>query len=156
LTYIAALLTGNQYYLDELQNQADFGLLNNDPVYLQNPLGIFAGEAAAGDGEVRGTAWDLRQIADAAYLTPASDPMKAYFTQILNNNIDWLTSTYITNHPLAGAGQVEGWIPGSNGAVEAPWQEDFLAMSLGKIVEQGFSSALPVAQWMVNFEAGRF
>jgi hypothetical protein len=47
--------------------------------------------------QVRGQAWTLRTLAEAAYITPDNDPQKANFTAMVNNNIDWYERTYTNN-----------------------------------------------------------
>ena len=158
LTYVPYLLTGDHYYLDELQYQASYDLAAFDPGYRGSSEGLFYGQQ-------RALAWSLREVADAAFATPDSDPLKGYFTAELNNNLNQLVQTYITNNAEAAWGQIQGFIdatpliagynPGANDPV-APWQQDYLVMTLGTIANQGFAQADQLLNWMCNFVAGRF
>src|SRR5262249_15358516 len=108
-------------------------------------------------GQLRGFAWSLRELANAAFATPDSDPMKSYFTTLLDNNLNELSKNFLSGGAMEATGQLQGWIPDyPNGGVEPPWQNDFMATALSEMVHQGFSQASPLANWMINFEAGRF
>src|SRR5262249_48378245 len=132
LSYDAYLMTGDHYYLDQLNAQATFDLLSLWPTNRQDGLGLVAN----GLSEVRAQAWSLRQIDEAAWANPDGSPEKAYFTQIANNNWHWL----VTQLPTwtAQEGQAYGYIPGSYGDGQmAPWQQDFFASTVIAAAEQG-------------------
>src|SRR5205807_4012045 len=82
LNYVPYLTTGSHYQLELLQAEGDFAisavLWSGSQIYDGVPLGI--GASFSNGNQARGIAWELRQVAEAAYLTPDNDPMKAYFT----------------------------------------------------------------------------
>jgi hypothetical protein len=105
----------------------------------------------------------MRTLAHAAYITPDGHPMKAYFNQILDNNLERYNSTF-----AAGATNQLGFIdntltgyaaayPGPGGANSgvAPWQDDFFTSSAGHILELGFTKVKPLLDWKARFPVGR-
>ena len=153
LSYIAYLTTGDSYYLNQLEQQANFGLLDANPDYRNGSQGLIDN----GHGQLRGQAWDMRELADAAFISPNADPMHSYFTNIVNNNINYLINTYVNGGLLSSAGELQGWLPDyPDGGQERPWQDDYMATALSQAAQQGFTGAATVADWMLNFEAGRF
>jgi Ca2+-binding RTX toxin-like protein len=154
LTYVPYLLSGTHYYLDELQAQASYTIASVSPGYRGYGDGILSDLVT----QVRGLAWGLRDISNAAYITPDADALKSYFTKVLNNNLDYLINTYVAGPQGDKEGQLEGWISQSytwNNAV-APWQQDYLATSLQYLSEKGFTKADTILGWMDNYLSGRF
>jgi Ca2+-binding RTX toxin-like protein len=150
LTYDAYLLTGNPYYLSELQAQASYDIAALSPSYRGGSAGLF--EAS---GQIRAVAWGLRDVAQAAYATPATDPLKAYYTQIVNNNLDAIYKETVGN-ASENATQFHGYyaLPGTT---QIPvYQEDFLAITIADLAIQGNAEAGQIAAYMNNFIAGRF
>ncbi|MEF9926325.1 MAG: hypothetical protein RR763_09440 [Massilia sp.] len=149
LAYLPYLLTGDYYYLEELQFWA-----------ASNPLGTDPGNAGDGQGlvrwqQVRGQAWSLRTLGHAAYITPDAHPLKAYFTKQVDNNLAFYHAAYVAGNPnrlglYDGSGRRAFQINGS-----APWQDDFLTWSFGHLAELGFSKALPILEWKAKYAVGR-
>jgi hypothetical protein len=152
LTYLPYLLTGSQYYRDELAMQAGYVLLAIDPAYRGRDAGIVLGS------QVRAVAWDLRTLANAAYILPSDSRLPGYFTAKLLANLREIDRRYVHGHELDGAGELQGYLPGPyavDGATP-PWQDDYLAIVLGWIDGMGYHQARPILEWMTNFVAGRF
>jgi hypothetical protein len=152
LTYLPYLLTGSQYYRDELAMQAGYNLLSINPEYRGQGAGNVLGS------QIRAVAWDLRTLANAAYILPHDDPLQAYFQSKLEFNLREMVRRYVKGDELSGAGELRGYVPGPNrveGSIP-PWQEDYLVIVLGWIDSMGFSDARPTIAWMTNFVAGRF
>ncbi len=89
--YFPYLFTGQFYYLEELQFQASehiaygTGCNGANSYWHQGALGIMAY-----GGEYRGTAWGIRTLAHAAFISPDGTPEKVYFSDKLKNNIAYL------------------------------------------------------------------
>ena len=153
LSYVAYLMTGNEYYLDELNAQASFSETSTWPSSeaRNNGQGL-----VVQDNEVRGAAWDLREITEAAMANPAGSPAQQYFLQMENNNYSWLVSQIPTW--TAEEGQAYGYLPGSYGdtGVMPPWEQDYLASSVVLAAEQGNADAKTFLEWESNFLVGRF
>jgi|GEM_PF-3600447 len=150
LQYIPYLFTGSHYYLDEMQAQASYVIGSYDPGY-NSGLGVFD------HVNVRAIAWSLRDIADAAYITPDDHPLKDYFATILDNNLDHYVEKYVTNRAEQASGAIEGFfLDGYSPDSVAPWQQDFMAIVLRHMEQRGYSQATELLDWMYNFNAGRF
>jgi hypothetical protein len=143
LSYVPYLLTGRHYYLDEMEFQAAMNVASTN---------CFYGCAVSVNEEIRGEAWGLREIANAAYLVPDADPMKAYFNSQLDLNMNALVTAHDNDF---SHGQLYGAFAG-NPNVTAPWQEGFFLTVLSMISQRGDTRANSVMQWMGNFVAGLY
>jgi Ca2+-binding RTX toxin-like protein len=154
LTFVPYLLSGTHYYLDELQTQAAYDIAAMNPGY----RGFGEGQFWGGNVQVRHIAWGLRDVANAAFISPDSDAMKAYFSKILSNNLDRLITDFVNGPSGDAQGQLEGWIQGIYGddLRMAPWQQDYLATVFGEIAARGDAKAATILDWMDGFLAGRF
>lgn len=151
LAYLPYLVTGDYYYLEELQFWAMWDAFESNPGYRDNIKGLLQSEQA------RGQAWSLRTLAEAAYITPDKDVMKAGFTNIVNSNLDWYNSNY-TNNPNANKFGVitNGYtMVYENGHALAPWQDDFFTSAVGHAAELGFTKAKDLLNFKVQFPIGR-
>src|SRR5690606_6400557 len=118
------LLTGSQYYRDELAQQAAFVLLFYDPGFRGGKNGLIIGDDGQAWQQVRGLAWSLRTLATAAFILPSDDPMQGYFDRKLRGNLAKLVELYVDDRKLKDAGEIEGWVPGAYSPenMTAPWQ----------------------------------
>ena len=97
--------------------------------------------------QVRGMAWGLRNMVDAAAYLPDSDPVKAYLTTLVQNNLAWFDTYAISNVTPLGTyfvtAQSSFGTSGngilSNVYVTSPWENNFLAWSIQHANDQGFS-----------------
>jgi hypothetical protein len=149
--YLPYLVTGDYYYLEELQFWAMWSVLSSNPGYRQTIKGLLAPD------QVRGQAWSLRTLAEAAYITPDSDRLKSHFTQILSNNLDWYNTTYPNDASANKLGViVNGYsLVYNDGKGIAPWQDDFFTSAINHVAELGFEQALPMVQWKAKFSIDR-
>ena len=106
--------------------------------------------------QVRGAAWSLRQIDEAAWASPDASAAKAYFTAVSQENWSWL----VAQIPLwtAQQGEAHGWLPGVYGIDGAlpPWQQDYFASTTIAAAKQGNADAVTFLNWEANFLVGRF
>jgi hypothetical protein len=158
LSYLPYLLTGSQYYRDELAMQAAYVLLGYDQDYRGGSHGYIIGENGEAWTQVRGLAWSLRTIANAAYILPASYPLRGYFDAKLKSNLTKLMQMFVLDRKMKAAGPMEGWVSGDYGApgVVAPWQQGFLAVVLTWVNDMGYPDGGRLVNWMSNFLAGLF
>lgn len=158
LSYLPYLLTGSQYYRDELAHQAAFVLLIVPADYRGGKDGLIMGHKNDSWEQVRALAWSLRTLANAAFILPASDPMRGYFDAKLRGNLTKMVQLYVRDRTMKSAGALEGWVPGAYEpqGVLAPWQQSFLAVVLNWINDMGYTDAGQVVNWMSNFIAGLF
>jgi len=149
LAYLPYLVTGDYYYLEELQFWAASNPLGTDPGYNGNGQGLLRWQ------QVRGQAWSLRTLGHSAYITPDSHPLKSYFNKQLDNNLEFYHATYVVGNPnnlgaYDGSGRDSFWAEGSS-----LWQDDFFTWSFGYLSELGFSKATPILKWKAQYPVGR-
>lgn len=148
LAYVPYLVTGDHYHLEELQFWANWNL------FYQGDHGGSQGLLTGRWVQIRATAWSLRTLGQAAYITPDADPMKAYFVQKLNNNINYFNANFGNNPPTP-----LGYVPNPPGGglddIFATWMDDFLTWSVGHIVNLGFTQARPFFDYKARFPVGR-
>jgi hypothetical protein len=104
--------------------------------------------------QVRAMAWAMRALGEAAYATPDNHPMKAYFVNHIQFNIDHQTSHEQASPNIFGLSTSDSYtwaydLGGGTENGEAPWQDDFFTWTVGHLVEQGFTSAT----WLRDYKA---
>jgi hypothetical protein len=122
--YLAYLLSGWNYFLEESQFVATTNFLKQDNTWRQRTAGIF--ETSAGASTTRGAAWSIRTLAQAATITPDDDPLRVQFVNSIDANINYYHTRYVArpNNPLGLVHPYEDYVPG--GVREgASWMEDF-------------------------------
>jgi hypothetical protein len=147
LAYVPYLVTGDRYYVDQQKLWANFVILSTWPLDATVPR---SERGLLFQNQVRGIAWGLRNLGDAVASMPDADPDKAYFTRILQNNLDHLAA-YGANGfgplgiPFAGkwGSDPPGWGPGSKMHV-AFWMHQYLATTLDHLGDLGFGPVAPL------------
>lgn len=150
LSYLPYLVTGDYYYLEELQFWATINPLETDPANSGYGKGLVRWQ------QLRGQSWSLRTLGQTAYITPDTDALKSYFTNQLNANLDFYNQTYVVGKPNK-LGAYDGSGEGAFNEADnfAPWQDDFLTWSFGYISELGFAKADPIVKWKTQYAVGR-
>lgn len=148
--YLPYLVTGDYYYLEELQFYSMYNSFLSNPGYRQNIKGLLAPD------QVRAQAWGLRTLSEAAYITPDTDRLKAQLITLVGHNLNWYNTTY-SNNATANkfAVLVNGAMAYHNGTGIAPWQDDFFTAAVGHSLELGFTAAQPLLVWKTKFPVMR-
>lgn len=158
LSYAAYMQTGNVQYLEQLNAQASFAEVNQYTPSRQvtTPGGISYTDIIVNGQQVRGAAWSLREIQEAAYANPTGSTDKAYFTQATDDNYAYLVAMIPTWTQQQG--QAYGYLAGAYGSsgAMAPWEEDYLASTVVQGAELGNQNAVTFLKWESNFLVGRF
>jgi hypothetical protein len=161
LAYLPYLITGDYYYLEELQFWANWNMLQANPSYRGFEKGLVKND------QVRGQAWSMRTLGQTAYITPDSDPMKQYFVDRVGYNLAFYNDTYTKGNPnqlgvLDGSGDhgfaAVLYITAASTTDRtgvAPWQDDFFTWSAGYLGDLGFADAKPLLAWKAKFPIGR-
>ncbi|MBP7552060.1 MAG: hypothetical protein KA885_01435 [Spirochaetes bacterium] len=159
--FIPYIFTGEFFFLEEIYFWAAYDVGCSNPGYRENEKGLIK-------DQVRGEAWAIRNIADAAFIAPDSDSlMKNYFTEKLNNSLLYWIEKYITNgfHPIGCWDYISNW--GCDGGrpqryfkpnvryMASPWQEDFILIVMNHLTDLGFSNAVPLKERLAGFLVGR-
>ncbi|HCY64208.1 MAG TPA: hypothetical protein DHV59_15575 [Oxalobacteraceae bacterium] len=150
-SYLPYLLTGEHYHLEELQFYAMWSVGSGVPAYREYGKGLVY------SSQIRGQAWVLRNLYDAAYILPDSDPMKGQINHILANNLAWFNANY-THNPGAnvfGALIHSYAFAYNNETGIAPWQDDFFTSVIGHAAERGFPGTPALLAWKAKFSVGR-
>jgi len=149
--YLPYMVTGDHYYLEELQFWGMYNVFSSNPYYRENVKGLLKPE------QVRGQAWALRTLAELAYITPDSDRLKEHFNRILDSNLDWYNAEYTNNINSNKLGiLVNGYALGyKNGTGIAPWMDDFFTSAVGHASELGYVKATALLKWKAQFPVSR-
>ena len=151
LCYVPYLLTGRRAFLDGLQAQAAFNVVAQWP----DPRG--GGEAnLVRWNQTRGTAWALRQLHEAGWISPDDDPGRAYFQRCERANWAWIRSQIpVWTRQM---GETHGRVPGDyeRPSETSPWQQDYLATTVAAAARKGDEDAKAILAYMSNFLVGRF
>lgn len=154
LAFVPYLLTGRRAFLDELQAQAAWNVLVTWPG-TREVEGAARGVNVIHERQVRSGAWAMRQLGEAAWISPDGDQQQDYFRDVTRRNWAWLRSR--TGPWTEWQGESHGWVPQvsfSHGI--APWQQDYLASTAAAGARHGEEDARAVLAWMSNFLVGRF
>jgi hypothetical protein len=152
MSYLPYIVTGDYYYLEELEFTAMYDSFTTNPGYRQNIKGLVSSE------QVRGQAWSLRTIGEAGYIVPDNDPMKGHFKEIISNNIDWYDTNYTNNTAQSASlgALTHGYATAyNNNRGLAPWQDDFFTSAIGHLVELGYTKAIPLLNYKAKFSVAR-
>ena len=174
LPYLPYILTGGWYYLNQQDAQAVYPYLVDNPGYYTWNNNKMILDFA--QNQVRGYAWGLRQVIEAAYSDPNNDPLKSFFVHNAAAEFQYLYDQYINSSYISNSNQdgtypnyinekqPHGYIIGTYGAfncagpvcIQAPWQQDYFASTVIAAAEMGIPGALTYMKWMTNFISGRF
>lgn len=149
--YLPYVLTGDFYYLEELQFWANWNMLQHNPTYREFEKGLFKPD------QIRGQAWSMRTLAQAAYITPDQHPQNDYFVKRVENNLRWYNKRF-TQDPDSNKLGVLAWgyaFSYDDGKAIAPWQDDFFTWSVGHTLSLGFHEARPLVEWKSKFPVAR-
>lgn len=151
--YIPYLITGERYFLDEMQYWASYNLSACDynPDYGRNYINGFIRD------EIRGEGWAFRNIVDAAAFVPDSEPtIKNYYNEKITNNIkEWNSEK--DRYPLKmwGLNELHENLSATVQWSDSPWMSDFVLLSLAHADELGFDTS-PIISWFGTYIIGRF
>ncbi|MCS6920786.1 MAG: hypothetical protein NZM07_02510 [Elioraea sp.] len=151
LSTVPYLLTGERWILDNLQAQAAAVIMGTWPQNRQNGEGL-----VVQGGQTRGSAWNLRTVDNAAWLSPDGTPEQAYFQTVSARNWSWLVAKI--PEWTAQQGAAHGWLPGAfrDAGALPPWQQDFFATTAAAAARRGNADAKTFLAWQANFLVGRF
>ena len=149
-SYVPYLVTGDAFYLDELQFWAGWNLASTNPGYRGYGKGLMSPE------QIRGRAWGIRAIGEAARATPDSHPQKGYFMSRLQNNLDWFAQTYVAGSRAPGVTPM-GMLP-QPGVPDrtSPWQNDFITIVFAQLAENNDPGAATFLNHITQFTVERF
>lgn len=145
LGYMAYLVTGRWYFMEEVQFVATLNYLKNTDAQRLQSQGVF--QSAAGANTTRGAAWAIRSLAQAACATPDDDTaLRSEFLASLQANVDWNHARYVAqpNNPFGWVMPYSDYTGVGDGLyVEAAWMQDFYTAAFGyaKALQPAISEA---------------
>lgn len=153
--YLPYLLTGDLFYLEEMQFWSN-GIFNN-PMYRQKEKGLVQ------KTQIRGQAWSLRGILECAAFTPDAHPLKSHFKYWVDSNIANYDAMYTNNPDATPLGCLSDYnnfvdLAYSFGGTKVGiglYQDDFFTSVIGHAVELGYTTAAPLLHWKAKFQIGR-
>jgi hypothetical protein len=153
LSYVPYLLSGDYYYLEELQFMASYCLFQRNHGYRYFEKGIF-------DSHSNGIfehSYPLRTLGRAAFITPDDHPQKQYYTQKLQDNLDFYNEKYtFGKHYPQGESNPFGYIPSMyRDPLISAFGEDIFTTVIAHLNHLGFSDAFPLHQWKTRFTIDR-
>lgn len=144
IAFLSYLLTGNYYYLEEMQFWTSWNQFEYHSEYRQHDKGILG-------VQVRGQAWTFRNLGQAAYATPDNHPYKAHLVASVGHNLSYNETLYSSNPSANQLGALRSY----DGHIEfSPWMDDFYTWSMGYLVDLGFD-AVEMRNWKARFPVGR-
>jgi hypothetical protein len=156
LAYVPYLVTGDRYYADEMRFWANYVLIRT----YQDDYNYRRGaEGWLGGNEVRGIAWGLRNLVDAAAYLPDGDSVKDYLAQKVTNNLRGL------DEMAAAAGSPLGTLwedkrPENQFAAPkvwiSTWEQNYLAWAIDHANEQGFAGGAVHRDRIADFQLQLF
>jgi hypothetical protein len=144
LGFMAYLLTGRFYFMEEVQFAATLNYLKNTDATRKFSGGVFMSNAGA--NTTRGAGWAIRTLAQAACVTPDSDTLlRAEFGASMAANADFYHATYVAqpNNPFGIVAPYSNYAAGSGHYAESAWMQDFFTASVGYAID--LEPAMPPA-----------
>lgn len=140
--YLAYLVSGRRYFMEEIQFAACLGFLKQTDVVRGLSQGVLHTDVGA--NTTRGAAWSLRTLAQATCVTPDSEPLHSELLACVESNIRAYHARYIAqaSHPQGICAPYSDYTSGDGIYMHAAWMEDFLTAAWGYIADLDF--ALPL------------
>lgn len=154
VAYIPYLLTGDYYYLEELQFWCNYNTYVSNPYYRSFEKGLVAPD------QTRGQGWSIRTLAEAEYITPDNHPSKPIYVHLMNSNMEFYRAQFTdgSNNELGAVTCgtcIEYPINGVPAVGLAPWMDDFFTQAVGHAAELGNAEAARLLKWKAKFQIGR-
>lgn len=144
--FVPYLITGDVFYLDEITFWAAWNMAIVNPGYRGGSQGLINSD------QLRGQAWALRSIGEAARALPDDHPSRSYFHSKLLNNLNWYASQY-----SEGSSAVSPLGAMEVGGTNAPWQQDFMTIVVSQLINDGYrDEAQSFFNFITKFAVGRF
>jgi len=158
VAYLPWILTGDPYYLEELQAQVTFDIIAQP--WNGREYNIWFA--------IRAHAWALRSVAQAALTTPDDVPdwilPKSYFVKYMNSNRDWLLNGFVNNlvpqYQLFATteksfGDNDESPAAPQGTYSQTYMEEFELTIFAWLVRMGFEDWKPIVEWKAKNTIGR-
>jgi chitobiase/beta-hexosaminidase-like protein/Big-like domain-containing protein len=152
IAFVPYLLTGDRYYAEEMAFWANYGMVRTYP-----GDGVRSSQGILANNEVRGFGWALRNLVDAAAYYPDASPVKAYLSQKVINNLQWLDAYARSQDPVANPFQIL-WVNRrpDGGQYISLWEQTYLAYAIDRANQHGFTGGLAHRDAIARFHLTLF
>ena len=157
--YVPYLVTGDRFYLDQVKQWANYAILATYPEKPRTATTLW-------DPQVRGWAWGVRNVAQAALCTPDTDPDKGYFRRCVEKDLayldqhvaestqGWLFLGYFgTDKHETGA--PDPWTPPYQLIVK-PWQYSYMVEAVDYARQLGMAGGHQIRDWLLKWFVSLF
>jgi Fibronectin type III domain len=154
LAYLPYLLTGDAYYLEEMEFWVSFNFIKQNNKYRDYAQGLLKANS-----QTRAQAWTMRNLANAAWIAPDTDPDRLYLEDKLRRNLVWYRDYAVPSNPLGQWGVTVYSInefPAEVGWHVRNWQIDFFTAVSGWVYQMGYREVQPLRDWLARNVVGRF
>ncbi len=159
--YVPYLVTGDHFYLEEMQFWANHNMVSMNHAYRGGGKGLLQSH------QTRGTAWALRNLLHAAALSPDGSGGAKYFEARLKDNLERFNEflagklerkptpigTYVLGATHAYTRGWEAKIRGQYFSIPG-WQHNFLTWTLAHVADHGYAGAEPMRDYMMKWTTG--
>ena len=160
LAYIPYIMTASRWYLDRLNAQAAFAVttMSNDATYGRCAAATCDIELTLSGQQVRGMAWSMREIGEAAFVGKTGSWEQSYFQGVRDHN--WVYAQSVQPGLVTAEGEAAGWWvrisePCAN-CDALGWENDYLTGVASLLAGVGDVGAKQFVQWQHGWLTGRF
>ena len=152
IAYVPYLITGDRYYAEEMAFWANYGMLRTYPAD-----GVRSSQGILAYNEVRGYAWALRNLADAAAYYPDASPVRSYLAQKVTANLQWLDRYANAQDPATNPFRILWLNKRPDGAQYiAMWEQNYLAYAIDRANKHGFAGGTAHRDAIAKFQLRLF
>jgi Bacterial Ig domain len=152
IAYVPYLITGDRYYAEEMAFWANYSMLRTYPAD-----GVRGSQGILAYNEVRGYAWALRNIADAAAYYPDASPVRSYLSQKVTANLQWLDRYANAQDPTTNPFRILWLNKRPDGAQYiGMWEQNYLAYAIDRANKQGFAGGTAHRDAIAKFQLQLF
>ncbi len=161
--FMAYLLTGRWYFMEEVQFVATALYLKQHSGYRQGSAGVLLSNS--GSNTERGMAWGIRTLFQAACITPDDDVLANDFLSSLRANVGYLHARYVArpHNPYGWITPYADYTGGDGVYMGAAWMQDFITAAFGyglamdlRIPSGDASKLAQFFAWKAKSIVGRF
>ena len=156
-SFISALITGDRYYFEEMFFVVGWNGLWFNPNYRKDPVSDSPDDGILFRQQTRGSAWTLRTLSDAEYITADNHFWKSELERLLDNNLNWYWKTFIESgayaygcctevQPLWSLGEVYRY-GAKYPLLNSQWQQDYLQSIFALMADRGYPRAVDLSSW---------
>jgi hypothetical protein len=155
LSFVPWLYTGRRHYLDQVMSQGAWSIAGEYGRVMTIPGTSTVIQQSLWGGQVRGIAWDLRQVSNAGFCAPDGTSYATYFAEIIAQNATYAAGMQTNLQSQQGA--CYGYLAQAHGQNNfAPWEQNYLMPICALAGARGYSGWTAIANWFGRFTVESF